>query len=134
MVYKFSLIVLLCFYLCGCLGNNQCHTFRNKSPEEIKIFLKNLDKNEQAHMIYIAGECKVIDAIPALIDFLEDNRITHHPLHKGMAINYISGQSLIKILNVTIILNSNDKKETLDDKFLLIKKESELYYLKYRKK
>jgi hypothetical protein len=64
---------------------------------DIKEFLLGMEKSKLAHEIFIFGECKTHAALPVLELYLDDERVNHHALHKGMTISYLARGAIEKI-------------------------------------
>ncbi|MFT7056582.1 MAG: hypothetical protein ACJAR3_002218 [Roseivirga sp.] len=74
-----------------------CENLKGFTSKEIDIKLSSMDKTSLSHEIYTLGECKNQAAIPVLKKYINDERMTHHMLHKGMSIGYLAQGSIERI-------------------------------------
>ncbi len=74
-----------------------CDDLNSTSSKEIESFLSSLDKSSLQRELYKLGGCKNKVALPALQKYVDDVRIGHHALHKGMSIGYIAKGSIKRI-------------------------------------
>ncbi len=94
----FLLSALLTLASCS---HYDCYKYDEKSAREIEIILNELPVGPLSHELFILGECKIKPAIPVLEKYLDDTRVSHHALHKGMSLSYIAKISIEKISNET---------------------------------
>lgn len=91
------LVLIFILAISGCRAEDPCVKYSDKSAEQISTLLESMDTVSLSHELYILGECKISNSVPALEPYTSDVRITHHALHKGMTIGHIARGSIKKI-------------------------------------
>lgn len=92
------IIFIALLILISCTGyGNECSKYNNMSSFEIDQLLSKMDKTPLSHEIYLLGECRVQSALPVLNKYIDDKRVTHHALHKGMTIGNIARGAIAKV-------------------------------------
>jgi Fe2+ or Zn2+ uptake regulation protein len=97
---KIRLIFVLFLFIlisASCSSNNECGKFKGLEFTDLESMIMKANRAEQAHELYLYGECKLIISKPILKHFEKSKIINHHALHKGMSLGYIASISLKKI-------------------------------------
>ncbi len=84
--------VLLCFFLFlgGCESVDNCKEVNRISGVDIENYLMVDEKNELVSRIHSLKECKKVEAIPYLKKYIDDVRVTHILMYKGMTIGKVT--------------------------------------------
>ena len=84
-----------------------CIFLNSLSSAEIKTLLSKASKNEMGSIFFNLGNCRTSNAMPVLIPYLEDKRITHELRFKGMSYRYMASVALGKISRHKILVQEN---------------------------
>lgn len=91
------IILFSCICVSVSCGQNDCNKFQGKRSQEIGSMLSDMPVGPLSHELFILGDCKIKAAIPILEQYLDDPRVSHHALHKGMSLSQIAEGSIRKI-------------------------------------
>lgn len=94
---KIELIVALCFLLSSCSSQIECNKFTELTLQGLESEFKTLAIADQAHELYLYGQCAVDTAKPILERFKDSQKVSHHLQHKGMSLGEIASKSLGKL-------------------------------------
>jgi len=106
---KFLLLFLMpvLVWLQNADAKADCNSLNSLSSAQIKTLLSNKNKNEIGSIFFALGDCETSNAMPVLISYLEDKRITHELRFKGMSYRYMASVALGKISRHKILVQEN---------------------------
>ena len=84
--------VFLSFFLFleGCSSVDNCSEINKINGVDIEKYLMVDEKSELVTRIHSLKECKKVEAIPYLEKYIDDVRVTHILMYKGMTIGRVA--------------------------------------------